>query len=79
MSKRIIKQIDIYSIDEACERLAKLKGLKKDKYSRGGFYKIVNRYVPELLEPVITEGDLKYLAEKIEKPGKRKKVDKNQQ
>lgn len=62
----------MYTIDEACERLAVLSNHKKPHYSRGGFYRIVAKYKPDLIEPVITEADLEFLAERMEKPGRPK-------
>ena len=77
MSKSISRQLKIYTLEEACERLAKLAKHKKPTYSRGGFYRIVAKYKPDLLEPVITEADLEFLAGKLKKPGRPKIVDKN--
>ena len=71
-------KVRIYTIDEACERLAVLSNHKRSHYSRGGLYKVIAKYKPELLEPVITEDDLVYLSKKIHKPGRPKIVDKNQ-
>lgn len=70
-------QLKVYTFDEACERLAVLASHKKKRYSFGGLYKIIRKYKPELLEPVITEEDLEFLAHKIQKPGRPKTVDKN--
>lgn len=66
----------MYSLDEARARLAKLAGHKHSQYSLGGFYKIVAKYKPDLLEPVITEGDLQFLTTQMEKPGRPEKVEK---
>ena len=71
--------LKVYTLDEACERLAVLAKHKKPRYSLGGLYKIIGEYKPELLEPVITEEDLEFLAEKIRKPGRPKIVDKIKQ
>ena len=70
--------ITVYTLNEACERLATLTNHSKPRYSRGGFYKIVGKYKPELLEPVITEEELKIIADKIRKPGRPKIVDKSE-
>ncbi|OGO01346.1 MAG: hypothetical protein A2Y90_00530 [Chloroflexi bacterium RBG_13_52_12] len=70
--------ITVYTLEEACKRLAILANHNKPQYSKGGFYKIVNKYKPELLEPVITEEELKLLADKIRKPGRPKIVDKSE-
>ncbi len=69
-------QLKVYTLDEACERLAVLASHKEPCYSLGGLYKIIQKYKPELLEPVITEEDLKFLAERMRKPGRPKIVDK---
>ena len=63
----------MYTLDEACERLAVLTRHKKPRYSRGGFYRIVAKYKSDLIEPVITEADLEFLAERMEKPGRPRK------
>ena len=76
MSKKVSKRLKVYTLDEACERLAVLASHKEKRYSLGGFYKIVRKYNPELLEPVITEEDLEILAERMRKPGRPKIVDK---
>lgn len=77
MSKSILRSIKVYSLDEACERLAVLARHKKPSYSRGGFYRIVRKYKPDLIEPVITEADLEFLVKQMEKPGRPKRVDKS--
>ena len=77
MSKLISKQLKVYTLDEACERLAVLASHKRPRYSRGGFYRIVGKYKPDLLEPVITEEDLEFLTDKIKRPGRPKIVDKS--
>lgn len=77
MGKRISIHLKVYTLDEACERLAVLASHKKPRYSHGGFYRIVRKYKPELIEPVITEGDLEFLAHKIRKSGRPKTVDKS--
>lgn len=77
MSKSISRRIKVYTIAEACERLAELANHNKPSYSRGGFYRIVGKYKPDLLEPVITEADLELLADRLKKPGRPKKVDKS--
>lgn len=77
MDKSITRQLKVYTLDEACERLADLANHNKPRYSRGGFYNIIRKYKPDLIEPVITEGDLEFLAEKIKKPGRPKIVDKS--
>jgi len=74
--KRKSIQLKVYTLDEACERLAVLAKHKKPRYSLGGLYKIIGMYKPELLEPVVTEEDLEFLAGKIRKPGRPKIVDK---
>ena len=79
MVKRKSIHLKVYTLDEACERLAVLAKHKKRRYSIGGLYKIIVKYKPELLEPVITEEDLEFLADKIRKPGRPKTVDKIQQ
>ena len=76
MVKRKSIQLKVYTLDEACERLAVLAKHKKPRYSLGGLYKIIGMYKPELLEPVVTEEDLEFLAGKIRKPGRPKIVDK---
>ena len=77
MSKSISRAVKVYSLEEACERLAALSKHKNPRYSRGGFYKIVAKYKPDLLELFITEADLESLAEQIKKPGRpSEKVDK---
>ena len=78
MSKPILKRFQVYTLDEACERLAVLANHRKPRYSRGGFYNIVRKYNPDLIEPVITEGDLEFPAEKLKKPGRPKIVDKRE-
>lgn len=77
MGKSISIRLKVYTLDEARERLALLASHSEKKYSRGGFYNIVRKYKPELIEPVITEADLEYIADKIRKPGRPKTVDKN--
>jgi len=77
VSKLILKQLKVYTLDEARKRLAVLANHKEPSYSRGGFYRIVGKYNPALLEPVITEADLEFLADKIKKPGRPKIVDKS--
>ena len=78
MSKSISRGIKVYNLDEACERLAVLSGHKRPSYSRGGFYKIIAKYKPDLLEPVITEVELEFLAARIRRSGRpRKIVDRN--
>lgn len=77
MSKSISRSIRVYTIDEARRRLAKLAKYKKTPYSRGGFYRIVGKYKPDLLEPVITEADLEFLADQLKGPGRPKIVDKS--
>jgi len=77
VSKSISRQLKVYTLDEACERLAELANHKKPRYSLGGFYRIVGKYKPDLIEPVITEADLEFLADKIKKPGRPKIVDKS--
>jgi len=79
VGKSITIRLKVYRLDEACERLAVLAKHKKPRYSRGGFYKIVRKYKPELIEPVITEADLEFIAEKMRKPGRPKTVDKSNQ
>lgn len=74
MGKSITIQLKVYTLDEACERLAVLASHKEPRYSRGGFYKIVRKYKPELIEPVITEADLEFLADKLKKPGRPTKI-----
>jgi len=69
-------QLKVYTLDEACERLAFLAHHRKPRYSRGGFYGIVSKYKPDLIEPVITEADLEFLVKQMGKPGRPKKVDK---
>jgi hypothetical protein len=75
LSKLVSIRIITYTIDEACERLASLAKHKKSTYSRAGFYNIVRKYKPELIEPIITEAELKFLAGKINKPGRPKIID----
>lgn len=77
MSKSISIHVKVYTLDEARERLAVLASHKKLRYSRGGFYKIVRKYKPELIQPVITEADLEFLAKLIQRPGRPKIVDKS--
>ena len=77
MSKSISRGIKVYTIDEARQRLAELANHKKPRYSRGGFYRIVGKYKPDLLEPVITEADLEFLVQEIKKPGRPKILDKS--
>ena len=77
MSKSILRRFKVYTLDEARERLAFLADHKELVYSRGGFYRIVRKYKPDLIEPMITEADLEFLADKIRKPGRPKKVDKS--
>ena len=77
MVKRKSIQINVYTLDEACKRLAVLTEHKKPHYSLGGLYKIIRKYKPELLEPVITEEDLEFLAENVRKSGRPKIVDKS--
>jgi hypothetical protein len=77
VSKSISIHLKVYTLDEARERLAVLVSHKKPRYSRGGFYNIVRKYKPELIEPVITEEDLKFIVDKMRKPGRPKKVDKS--
>lgn len=72
-------QLKVYTLDEACERLAVLASHKEPHYSLGGLYKIIQKYKPELLEPVITEEDLEFLVQKMRKPGRPKIVDKIEQ
>ena len=79
MPRAINRRVKVYTIDEACERLAQLSGHKEPRYSRGGFYKIVHKHKPDLIEPVITEADLEFLVDKMQKPGRPKMVDKNEQ
>lgn len=74
MGKSISRYLKVYTLDEACERLAVLANHKEPRYSLGGFYKIVAKYKPDLLEPVITEADLEFLAEQIQKPGRPQKI-----
>jgi len=69
-------QLKVYTLDEACKRLAVLAEHKNPGYSLGGLYKIIRKYKPELLEPVITEEDLEFLARKMRKAGRPKIVDK---
>ena len=76
MVKRKAIQLKVYTLDEACERLAVLAKHKKQRYSLGGLYKIIRKYKSELLEPVITEEDLEFLAQEIRRPGRPKIVDK---
>jgi hypothetical protein len=78
VGKSISIRLKVYTLDEARERLALLASHRKKKYSRGGFYNIVRKYKPELIEPVITEADLEYIANKIRKPGRPKTVDKSE-
>ena len=75
MSKSISRRIKVYTLDEACERLAVLARHRKPRYSRGGFYRIVRKYKPDLIEPVITEADLELLADQMPKLGRPKTVD----
>ena len=77
MSKLISKQLKVYTLDEARERLAVLANHKEPCYSRGGFYRIVGKYKPDLIEPVITEADLEFLADQLKGPGRPKIVDKS--
>jgi len=77
MSKSVSIRIKVYSLDEACERLAVLANHRKPCYSRGGFYKIVRKYKPDLLEPMITEEDLQLLCDKMRRPGRPQIVDKS--
>lgn len=77
MGKEISIRLKVYTLDEACERLALLAKHKRKRYSRGGFYNIVRKYKPELIEPVITEEELEFIAKKIRKPGRPKIIDKN--
>ena len=77
MSKLISKQLKVYTLDEARERLAELANHKKPQYSRGGFYRIVGKYKPDLLEPVITEADLEFLVQQMQQPGRLKILDKS--
>ena len=77
MSKTISRQLKVYTIEEACERLAKLANHKEPRYSKGGFYRIIGKYKPDLLEPVITEADLEFLAKQMQKSGRPKIVDKS--
>jgi len=74
VSKSISIRLKVYTLDEACERLARLAGHKRERYSRGGFYNIVRKYKPELIEPVITEADLEFLADKLKGPGRPPKI-----
>jgi len=74
VGKPISIHLKVYTLDEACERLAVLANHRKPRYSRGGFYNIVRKYNPELIEPVITEGDLEFLADKLRKPGRPPKI-----
>ncbi|MBA7507317.1 hypothetical protein ES706_06035 [subsurface metagenome] len=74
MSKSVSIQLKVYTLDEACERLAVLAKHKRPRYSRGGFYNIVRKYKPELIEPLITEGDLEFLADRLKKPGRPPKI-----
>jgi len=76
VSKEVSIRVKVYNIDEARERLATLARHKRPRYSRGGFYNIIRKYKPELIEPVITEEDLKFIAGKIMRPGRPKIVDK---
>lgn len=79
MPKPITRRLKVYTLDEACERLAQLSGHKKSRYSPGGFYKIVRKHKPDLIEPVITEADLEELAKCIKKRGRPPKtVDKSE-
>ena len=78
MSKSISVHLKVYTLDEARERLAFLTKHKRKSYTRGGFYNLVRKHKPELIDPVITEGDLEFLAEKIRKPGRPKIVDKRE-
>lgn len=73
MSKLVTRRLRVYSLKEARERLAVLTNHKEPSYSRGGFYRIVRKYHPDLIDPVITEEDLESLARKIRKPGRPKK------
>ena len=73
MPRTITVLIKVYSVDEACERLAQLTGYKRHRYSRGGFYKIIRRIKPELTEATFSEIDLKILADDIKKPGRPRK------
>ena len=77
MSKSISRSIKVYTIAEARKRLAELANHKNPSYSRGGFYSIVGKYKPDLIEPVITEADLEFLAGKLKGPGRPKIVDKS--
>lgn len=79
MPRQINRRVKVYTIDEACEHLAQLAGHSKTRYSRGGFYKIVHKHKPDLIEPLITEADLEFLVEEMRKPGRPKKVDKNEE
>lgn len=78
MVKRKSIQLKVYTLDEACKRLAVLAKHKKPSYSLGALYKIIRKYKPELLEPVITEGDLEFITQKMRKPGRPKIVDKSE-
>ena len=73
MPRVITIKIKMYSVDEACERLAKLVKHKRPRYTRGGFYGIVRKYKPELTETEFTELDLEELAELRQKPGRPRK------
>lgn len=77
MSKQVSILVKAYTLEEACERLAILAEHRKKSYTRGGFYSIVRRYKPELIEPVITEEDLQFIADKMRKPGRPKNIDKS--
>lgn len=79
MAKSVLIRLKVYTLDEARERLAVLANHKKPQYSRGGFYRIVRKYKPDLIEPLITEADLEFLTQKIQKPGRPKTVDKSDQ
>jgi len=76
VAKSISIRLKVYTLDEACERLAVLASHKRKRYSLGGFYNIVRKHKPELIEPVITEGDLEFIANKMRRPGRSKTVDK---
>jgi len=77
--RTITVQIKVYSVDEACERLAQLTRHKRPHYSHGGFYKIVRQYKPELTEATFSEVDLEFLANRMKKPGRPSKtIDKSE-
>lgn len=79
MPRVITVKINVYTVDEACEQLAKLAKHRRPRYTRGGFYNIVRKYKPELTKTEFTELDLQDLANVIRKPGRRRRtIDKSE-